>query len=280
MAVATSPTLEVPVKQLDWHQFPANQKEHIWRSMSIGMSMGADIAVNYPMWIAAKRLGAGLRAFPPTLRQVYKGGGSLWLSLGPTVMVEDASTTAIRKILPETAPFHGLLSAACSGAVAALLVASQTENIIAVSHARSLTIQETITSIVKERSISGLLLPQGMSMMAAREVPFAAALFYVQPWLSHAARLDEDSIVGPERAARQLACGVGSSLLATPPSQVPAVIAAYQQGHGVSIREAVEAILAKSGPRGLWAGLWARTLSLTGTFTVVPVVLRALGAEH
>ena len=60
---------------------------NVRQSFNVGVAMGADIAINYPLWIAAKRLSVGLSAFPSTIRGVYTGAGSLWISLGPTGML-------------------------------------------------------------------------------------------------------------------------------------------------------------------------------------------------
>ena len=44
------------------------QSAHLsWRSCCVGLAMGADICINYPLWVAAKRLGVGLSAFPGSL---------------------------------------------------------------------------------------------------------------------------------------------------------------------------------------------------------------------
>ena len=73
--------------------------------------MGCDIALNYPLWVAAKRLSVGMSAFPSTVRAVYRGGGSLWLSLGPTTIIEDAVTDIL---CSSPIPLPDVLSAAAS----------------------------------------------------------------------------------------------------------------------------------------------------------------------
>jgi hypothetical protein len=98
------------------------------RSVAVGLAMCSDITCNYPLWIAAKRIGANLTPFPSDLKNLYKGGGALWLSLGPTTMVEDKVTSMMNQSLNsdgENHWSHGLLSAATSGMVAALVVTSQ-----------------------------------------------------------------------------------------------------------------------------------------------------------
>ena len=48
------------------------------RAAGVGAAMGMDVVINYPLWIIAKRVGAGLPALPP-VRRIYAGGGALWL---------------------------------------------------------------------------------------------------------------------------------------------------------------------------------------------------------
>jgi hypothetical protein len=48
------------------------------------------------------------------------------------------------------------------------------------------------------------------------------------------------------------------------------------QGHSLGLAAAVRQLLAAGGWRALWRGLGARTLSLAGTMTVVPVVIGGL----
>ena len=48
-------------------------ERQILRAASVGAAMGADILINYPLWIVAKRVGAGLSALhaptPPLRRR-------------------------------------------------------------------------------------------------------------------------------------------------------------------------------------------------------------------
>ena len=101
----------------------------VMRSLAVGLAMCSDIAFNYPLWIAAKRIGANLSPFPSDIKNLYKGAGALWLSLGPTTMVEDKVTSLLNEVSSgeERYWYHGLLSAATSGMVAALLVTSQVD---------------------------------------------------------------------------------------------------------------------------------------------------------
>ena len=124
------------------------------RIAATGAAMGADIALNYPLWVAAKRLGVGLSAFPPSIREVYRGGGSLWFSLAPTVMVEDHATRWLQStVLPQTLAGRELLSAAASGAIAAACVTSQVEHLITASHTRATSMSVTTAKLYNEHGV-------------------------------------------------------------------------------------------------------------------------------
>jgi hypothetical protein len=214
-----------------------------------------------------------------TAAQVYKGGASLWLSLGPTTMVEDAVTNGLQRATPieSRTQITELASAAASGAVAAVLVTSQVEHLITAAHAKQTPMLATGRELLRSKGLPHLLLPPGMMMMVLREVPFAVALFHIRPALTKYVR--EGSVDPSTLGARfrqELFCGCATAAVASPVSHVPSVIAAYQQGHGVSLREAVRSLLAAGGWTQLWRGLGARTLSLAGTMTVVPVVAEVL----
>ena len=256
------------------------------RTIATGVAMGVDISLNYPLWIAAKRLGVGLTAFPSSVREIYRGGGSLWLSLAPTVIVEDKVTRIMQENLSPTTPLHGLWCAASSGAVAAACVTSQVEHVITAAHTKSLPIHETVRKLWQQRGPFSLLIPPGIGMMMGREIPFAASLFWLQPNLKQIIQNvwptkennqeDKTCFMSPSNLLKCAITGFGTSVIATPISHVPSVVAAYQQGHGLGVHKAIQELLAVGGPRELWRGLVARTLSLAGTLTVVPIVLDAL----
>ena len=67
----------------------------VLRAASVGAAMACDIVINYPLWIVAKRLGAGLSALPP-LHRLYAGGGALWVSIAPTTIIEDGVSTVLK----------------------------------------------------------------------------------------------------------------------------------------------------------------------------------------
>ena len=278
------------------------------RSFIVGLAMCCDIACNYPLWIAAKRIGANLSPFPSELKNLYKGGGTLWLSLGPTTIVEDKVTSILNLALngQENCWYCGLLSAATSGMVAAVLVTSQVslqnllvlivcwsrdsfvtfnnkvEYLITASHTEKMSVGKTLRYLYKKHGLYHLLLPPGMLAMVGREVPFASALFYVRPAMFKHLQADSTDADGStstsihDKIFHSALCGVATSVLVTPLSQAPSVIAAYQQGHAVTISAAVEEIRLRYGWKGFFRGLTARTFSLAGTFTVVPLALEKL----
>ena len=233
------------------------------RAASVGAAMGADIVINYPLWIVAKRVGAGLPALPP-LHRLYAGGGALWVSIAPTTIIEDGVSTVLKPRCGD------LAAAAASGAIAGVCVTSQVERCITAAHARNLSVRETSVAIYQRSGVAGLLLPPGMLATACREVPFAAALFAVRPRLRAIA---EERYPTAQRFLRELSCGVAAAAVAGPASHAPSVVAAYQQATGVTPRQAVADIYAAGGLREFFRGLPARTLSLAGTFTVVPLAL-------
>ena len=115
-------------------------------------------------------------------------------------------------------------------------------------------------------------------------MPFASALFYVRPMMYKHMYSEEGTdgkapnmgVLSFEKLSTSALCGVLTSTLVTPLSQAPSVIAANQQGHATSFTQAVQDIRSRYGWRGFFRGLGARTLSLAGTFTVVPLALEGL----
>lgn len=218
-----------------------------------------------------------MRPFPGTIRETYKGGASLWLSLGPTTVLEDVVTRGVEAALPPEAPQRQLIAAALSGVVAGVTVTAQVENLITLAHSRSLSVPGALKHVHAEEGAFGLLLPRGMLAMAGREVPFASALFYARPAISQAVYGDE----GPRKIRwyKELFAGTLTALASTPFSHAPSVVVAYQQGHGISLSQACTEIYRQGGLAEFYRGFTARTVSLAGTMTVVPVVLDLLSAS-
>lgn len=248
------------------------------RAAAVGVAMAADIALNYPLWIAAKRVGMGIAAYPPTLGGFYKGAGSLWLSLGPTTILEDATKRRVEEVLPPGFPHHDLFSSVVAGAFAASVFCAQVEHFIGAAHATGLPMRDAVRHCYDTRGgAAGLLLPPGVAAVILREMPFVSALFWVQPRVAERIYDGGDRHGEAWRPHLELAAGLTTSALTCPFSHVPSVVAAYQQGHGGGLRQACEEIYRQGGLLGFWRGLGSRTLSVGGTMVVVPNVLAALG---
>ena len=74
------------------------EEASFFRSFSVACGITADIILNYPLWVGAKRKSVGLSLFAPTIRQTYKGGLTLFFSLGPTTVIEDFVTNILHKV--------------------------------------------------------------------------------------------------------------------------------------------------------------------------------------
>jgi len=228
---------------------------------------------------------------PATIPEFYKGGGSLWFSLGPTTMLEDVSKRVLEDHLLPQGWLQGLgvdrelMASVFAGAFAAATFCSQVEHAITAAHTKELTMSGAIGHIFHERGgLRGLLLPPGILAMMFREMPFVAALFYVRPAVTSRVYGTDMSSGGPEakpsrRLHLELASGFVTSWLTSPWAHVPSVVAAYQQGHGVGLQKACCEIYRQGGWRAFWRGLVARTCSIAGTMTVVPLVMNWLDVE-
>ena len=60
------------------------------RAFVIAGASALDMVCNFPLWIVAKRLSAGVGL--PSMSELYKGSGSLYFAMGPMVVVQDGST--------------------------------------------------------------------------------------------------------------------------------------------------------------------------------------------
>lgn len=260
--------------------------------------LSIDMAINFPMWISAKRVSAGLTM--PRLGEVYKGSGSLMFAMGPMIVVQDATTAVVLRFSDgKFDPTAAQAASACvAGAVGALTVGAQIEAVITRSHAIQQTITQTAWTTFRASGIVALVAPFGAMMIAAREVPYAGCLFFLSGWIR--ARLDSTwppAVIGSGGSSssssagdaggagtgaggsggrnrssilRDIAAAALTASIAGPISQAPSVIAAHQQAHAVSFGVACQQILAKSGPRGFYGGLLLRTTSIAGTMFVFP----------
>merc|ERR1719428_1433432 len=153
------------------------------RTALVGLGSGADIVVNYPLWITAKRLGAGLSW--PSVAEVYKGGGLLWASQFPTIACEDLGS---RALVPCVRSMFGsslsidvehAIAAGAAGALAGVVVASPTENVVTRAHKTgSSTLVATLD--IAKRGPRQALLPRGVAAMMGREIPFSLGLFFLK----------------------------------------------------------------------------------------------------
>lgn len=206
------------------------------------------------------------------------------MSLGPTTIVEDLVTRILSSKYQNN---NKIIHTSLSGIIAALTITSQVEHIITLSHVQNVSILQTIQQLYRTNK-RRILLPPGMIAMIGREVPFSTSLFYLRPLIekefisSHEQKQQqEEQHEGQfqfnfERFLIDLQCGLVTSLIATPISHPASVIASYQQGHNRPLFESMSVIYRLNGWKGFFRGLTARTLSLTGTFTIVPMVLRVL----
>jgi hypothetical protein len=243
------------------------------RPMAVGVAMLGDIACNFPLWIMAKRLAAGLVAYPGTFRNLYRGAGTMWMSIGPSTIIEDKVTKEMYGIIEGRK--KEIISAAISGACAALTVTSQVEHVITLSHYHGKNMMNTLKYLYREKGLIGLMLPPGMTAMVGREMLFASALFWFRPYVT-------DNIVQPVRTnnkidfIKEFICGAITATVLAPISHPAYVIAAYQQRTGTSASRVFRSIYSTDGWKGFWRGLIPRTFSLTGTFTIVPIILHML----
>jgi GAF domain-containing protein len=59
-------------KQQQEQQQQEKEPHPLRRAGAVGVAMMGDIFCNYPLWIAAKRMGAAMKAFPGDFRSLYR----------------------------------------------------------------------------------------------------------------------------------------------------------------------------------------------------------------
>merc|ERR1712232_818439 len=129
-----------------------------------------------------------------------------------------------------------------------------------------------------------------MLAMVGREVPFVSGVFFIRPlvtksiyqyWGSDTGGGVSDNIDGGSdtgggdsamtAAVRpawwktvhlEVAAGFLTSALTSPISQAPSVVSAYQQGHGVGLKQACTELYRQGGYGAFFRGLLPRTLAL------------------
>ena len=250
----------------------------------VGIMFGgccADMLVNYPLWIVAKRLSAGLGL--PAVSEIYKGSTSLLVAFGPMVLLQDGSTGELLrhfegKIQSQTVA-HA--TAACiSGGIGALFVGSQIEGMITHAHATKQTVAQAAGSMYRTGGLSAIALPYGALAMVGREVPYAGSLFFLSGWIRSRVHgtwpVSDEPGLAASRVPRDMLSAAVTASIAGPLSQAPSVVAAYQQAHQVSLSSACQRIAAAGGAAGFFGGLIPRTLSLAGSLFVMPFTVETL----
>mmetsp|Transcript_18761 Transcript_18761/g.56642 ORF Transcript_18761/g.56642 Transcript_18761/m.56642 type:complete len:168 (+) Transcript_18761:504-1007(+) len=108
---------------------------------------------------------------------------SLYLAMGPMTVVEDGSTTLIQQAvrggrwLGDEASLA--VAASASGVAGAVLVGAQVEAVITAAHAKGSTIGESAAAAYRAGGLRALLVPHGLTMIAAREAPYCGCLFFL-----------------------------------------------------------------------------------------------------
>ena len=154
------------------------------RAAVVAGASAADMVCNFPLWIVAKRLSAGVGL--PSVSELYKGSGWLYLAMGPMVVVQDGSTALALEQLngADVNPQAALCaSAMLSGAVGALAVGAQVEGCITRAHATGQTVLGAAQSTWRAGGAVALLVPHGACMLVGREIPYAGCLFFLSGWI-------------------------------------------------------------------------------------------------
>ena len=240
------------------------------RAVTVAVAAGADMLLNFPLWIAAKRISASLPPLPEKKMHVYNGATALFAAYGPMTVVEDATVNAVKRI---DAPPP--VAAAIGGVAGALLVGAQTEALVTRAHALNDSVPAAMRDAYARGGLRGLVIPPGLAMVLAREVPYATCLF----WLSGRVRrkfANPRAVHDPpwrsSRLTRDYFAALCTAIVAGPVSHVPACIGAHQQAHATDISTSLVQLRSPGGA-GLWAGLLPRTLSLSGSLFIVPFSL-------
>mmetsp|Transcript_58287 Transcript_58287/g.161153 ORF Transcript_58287/g.161153 Transcript_58287/m.161153 type:complete len:311 (-) Transcript_58287:468-1400(-) len=261
------------------------------KTAMVGLACAADLAVNYPLWVVAKRLGAGLSM--PRGREFYKGAFCVWLSYFPTVACDEAIGSRFAATVGAVMPGLGsegreLAAAATAGALSGLLVAAPTENLVTRAHSSGASVAQAFRNVLRTDGIRRMAMPFGMTAMMGREVPFSMGIFCLR---DHFARLCHDysnhhsgSVATDTSSLRRSGSSLqwwaeelGSSMACAAVVNLPAhpasVVLAQQQAHCLRLGEAVWQIYASGGLRGFYVGFMSRAVSIGGAMFVVPTVL-------
>lgn len=247
----------------------------------VGAACAADMIINFPLWITAKRVSAGLSL--PGLPELYKGSGSLFLAMGPMLTIADKSTAISLGLLEDrvgNVDARHAIASCVSGAVGALCVGGQIEGHIARAHATGHTVWQTVCIAYRTGGPALLALPHGTLMVAAREFPYGGCLFFLSGRIREQVRTaigsDGASSNAVKRIASDMASAALTAVVAGPLSHAPSVVAAHQQAHGVPFLEACNQIRRSAGVKGFFLGLLPRTCSLAGSLFVFPLTVETV----
>lgn len=245
--------------------------------------------INYPLWIVAKRVGAGL-GWPTSIRYYYRGSGLMWSGFFPTIAMEEFCSRRLQNALPVTLQTRlghdgtEMVASVCAGTIAGICIAAPIEYQITQGHVRRQRIYQAIMHSVKRVGLLGCIAPYGQVAMACREIPFTVGLFFLRDRFARIAFDVLPSENGLPTWKRNFIWFIGkfSSSAATAMSiqifsHPPSVLLAQQQGHDLTMKQAFSKIYHTHGWRGFYAGFIARTTSFTGTALVFSVVMNATG---
>eukprot|EP00928_Gymnodinium_smaydae_P032133 TRINITY_DN23351_c0_g1_i1.p1 TRINITY_DN23351_c0_g1~~TRINITY_DN23351_c0_g1_i1.p1 ORF type:complete len:299 (-),score=37.02 TRINITY_DN23351_c0_g1_i1:180-1076(-) len=262
--------------------------------------MGAcslDQLISYPVWISAKRFGAGM-PWPRSIAESYKGAGLILAAYVPTVCVEDGVANLISPVLRRIAPGLGhegeeLASSVCAGAIAGAFVAAPTENLVTRAHSLEQSVARVTRETLQREGLRGICLPYGMLACVGREVPFCVGIFFLRnrivkqfhDWCGHDLSEESRNDDATKRSlpslrwfGAELAGSLASSSVLNVVSHPPSVVLAMQQAHGMPIRDAMARIYSLGFFRGFYAGYALRTIAIGGSMFILPTCLRVGGA--
>lgn len=234
----------------------------------VALSTLADCTVNYPLWIVAKRLAAGIGM--PKGSEVYKGVSPVFCSLFLTTAGDEV---ICRHLRPLCGAAHGdLISSAFAGALVGMTVTAPTENIVTRAHATGAPTATALRDIFQEGGVRGLCLPQGQAAIAVREVSYAVGIFSLRDRVARWMH-EGSASSGLRWWADDVASALTSAVIVNTPGHPSSVVLAQQQAYDLSLMDAVKKIYSTGGLRGFYAGFWARCASLGGSLFVVPPIL-------
>lgn len=246
----------------------------------VGIATAADLALNYPLWIVAKRVAAGLAM--PRGRELYKGAGVVWLAYFPTVALDEQFSRSLIAGVTAVAPRLGhegkeLAACAAAGAISGLVVAAPVENIVTRAHYTNTSVPKALLNSLRVRGVVNTLCPFGQAMMVGREVPFSVGIFFLRDHLAQWCHKRLDSANSGSSLhfwGGELASSLACATAVNAPAHPPSVILAWQQAREVNLSDACRQIYAHGGGlRGFYAGFVARSVSIGGAMFVVPTVL-------